>query len=207
VGGDRKRVVICSDNDAFNMALRLMFDGTEVDVSKDPTRMDVPPDVLIWRLDGDLPGDVLRGISELTPTLVLAPADQLMTAIDAGCRGFLNADASLDEIVGAARTVADGGAVIPSDLLGTVLHHLVERRRQRRPHVDLSSLTDRETEVFDLAAEGLRKEEIAERLYISPATVRTHLQRVYRKLSIHSQAELMSLAVHGDVETKKDTNE
>jgi DNA-binding NarL/FixJ family response regulator len=195
VGGDRKRVMICSDNDAFNMGLRLMFDGTEVDVSRDPTQIDMPVDVLIWRLDGDVPGDVLHEISELTPTLVLAPADQLMAALDAGCRGFLNADASLDEIVGAARTVADGGAVIPSDLLGTVLHHLVERRRQRRPHVDLSSLTDRETEVFDLAAEGLRKEEIAERLYISPATARTHLQRVYRKLGIHSQAELMSLTV------------
>jgi DNA-binding NarL/FixJ family response regulator len=197
VGGDRKRVMICSDNDAFNMGLRLMFDGTEVDVSRDPTQIDMPVDVLIWRLDGDVPGDVLHEISELTPTLVLAPADQLMAALDAGCRGFLNADASLDEIVGAARTVADGGAVIPSDLLGTVLHHLVERRRQRRPHVDLSSLTDRETEVFDLAAEGLRKEEIAERLYISPATARTHLQRVYRKLGIHSQAELMSLTVKG----------
>jgi DNA-binding NarL/FixJ family response regulator len=207
VGGDRKLVVICSDNDAFNMGLRLMFDGSEVDVSKDPSEIGRPVDVLIWRLDGDVPGDVLRDISELAPTLVLAPTDQLMAALDAGCRGFLNADASLDEIVGAARTVADGGAVIPSDLLGTVLHHLVERRRQRRPHVDLSSLTDRETEVFDLAAEGLRKEEIAERLYISPATARTHLQRVYRKLGIHSQAELMSLTVKGGGGEEEDTSE
>jgi DNA-binding NarL/FixJ family response regulator len=207
VGGDRKRVAICSDNDAFNMGLRLMFDGTEVDVSKDPTRIDMPVDVLIWRLDGDLPGDVLRKISELTPTLVLAPADQLMAALDAGCRGFLNADASLDEIVGAARTVADGGAVIPSDLLGTVLHHLVERQRLSRSRVDLSSLTNRETEVFELAAGGLRKEEIAERLYISPATARTHLQRIYRKLGIHSQAELMTLAVHGGREEKDDRSE
>jgi DNA-binding NarL/FixJ family response regulator len=207
VGGDRKRVAICSDNDAFNMGLRLMFDSTEVDVSKDPTRLDMPVDVLIWRLDGDVPGDVLRKISELTPTLVLASADQLMAALDAGCRGFLNADAALDEIVGAARTVADGGAVIPPDLLGTVLHHLVERRRQRSPHVDLSSLTDRETEVFDLAAEGLRKEEIAERLYISPATARTHLQRVYRKLGIHSQAELMSLTIKGGGGEEEDTSE
>ncbi len=207
MGGDRKRVVICSDNDAFNMALRLMFDGSEVDVSEDPTQIEIPVDALIWRFDGDIPGDVLRGVSTTTPTLVLASADQLMTALDAGCRAFLDADASLDEISEAASTVIDGGAVVPPDLLGTVLHHLVERRRQRRSHVDLSSLTDRETEVFELAAEGLRKEEIAERLYISPATARTHLQRVYRKLGIHSQAELMTLAVHGGRGDKEDTNE
>jgi DNA-binding CsgD family transcriptional regulator len=97
--------------------------------------------------------------------------------------------------------------VVPPDLLGSVLHHLVERRRRSRPPVDLSSLTNRETEVFELAAEGLRKEEIAERLYISPATARTHLQRVYRKLSIHSQAELMTLAVHGGREEKDDRSE
>lgn len=207
MGGNRKRVVICSDNDAFNKGLRLMFDGADVDVSKDPTRINLPVDVLIWRLDDDVPGDVLREISDKAPTLVLAPADQLMTALDAGCRGFLDAESPLDEIVGAALTIADGGAVIPPDLLGTVLHQLVERRRRGRSPVDLSSLTGRETEVFELAADGLRKEEIAERLYISPATARTHLQRVYRKLGIHSQAELMTLAVHGGRGEKEDTSE
>lgn len=197
MGGNRKHVMICSDNDAFSRALRLVLDGSEVHVSSDPFRLERPFDLLIWRIDGRVPADRLREIALETPTLLLAPRDQLMPAVDAGCRGFLDADASLDEIAEAATTVVAGGAVIPPDLLGTLLHHLVERRRQVQAPAQLDSLTEREREVFELAAQGLRKEEIGKRLFISPATARTHLQRVYRKLGVHTQAELMSLAVNG----------
>lgn len=198
MGGDRKRVAICSDNDVFNRALRLVLDGSEVQVSPDPSGLEHPVDLLIWRIDGRVPADRLREFAVETPTLVLAPNDQLMTAVDAGCRGFLDAGTSLDEIAEAVTTVVAGGAVIPPDLLGTLLHHLVERRRQKQAPAELDSLTERERQVFELAVEGLRKEEIGRRLYISPATARTHLQRVYRKLGVHSQAELMSLVVNGE---------
>ncbi len=67
-------------------------------------------------------------------------------------------------------------------------------RREELSHLDLQELTDREREVFRLAAEGARKDEIGQRLFISPDTARTHLQRVYRKLGVHSQAELIALA-------------
>ncbi len=86
-----------------------------------------------------------------------------------------------------------GGALVPPDLLGTLLRHLVERQR-RTIDPNLQTLTDREWQVFHLAAQGSRKDEIAEQLFISPATARTHLQRVYRKLGVHSQAELVAIA-------------
>jgi DNA-binding CsgD family transcriptional regulator len=59
--------------------------------------------------------------------------------------------------------------------------------------------------VFRLASQGARKEEIGATLFISPATARTHLQRLYRKLDVHSQAELIALAVRiGEFDTKED---
>jgi DNA-binding CsgD family transcriptional regulator len=77
-----------------------------------------------------------------------------------------------------------------------LLRHIVERQRHESDDSwIIDSLTHREREVFRIAASGASRNRIAERLFISPETVRTHLQRVYSKLGIHSQAELMSLAV------------
>ncbi|HEX6220014.1 MAG TPA: helix-turn-helix transcriptional regulator, partial [Acidimicrobiia bacterium] len=87
-----------------------------------------------------------------------------------------------------------GGGVVPPDLLGRLLRHLVDRRRSLVAPPGFADLTPREKEVFRLAARGARKEEIGETLFISPATARTHLQRVYEKLGIHSQSELIALA-------------
>jgi DNA-binding NarL/FixJ family response regulator len=158
-------------------------------------------DLLVWRLDGEIMPDRLAAVALRVPTLVLAEESQLIPAVDAGCRGFLTESASLDEIRVAVETILEGGAVVPPDLLGTLLHHVVQRRRERRHVEALRDLTDREREVFQLAAEGLRKDEIGERLYMSPATARTHLQRIYRKLGVHSQSELMALGIRmSDVE-------
>lgn len=171
-----------------------MLDTVDVTIDTEPEDLDTTPDLLVWRIDQRLPADRLAAIATSTPTLVLGMPEDLIPAVDAGCMGFLAHHASLDEIRDAAMTVLSGRAVVPPDLLGTLLHHLVQRRRDRIQVAGLDTLTAREREVYQLAVEGLRKEEIGERLYISPGTARTHLQRVYRKLGVHSQAELMALA-------------
>jgi DNA-binding NarL/FixJ family response regulator len=187
-------VTICSSNAAFNGALRLALDDYDVQMKSRLGDADPNTDLLVWWLDGEIMPDRLAAIAPRVPTLVLAEESQLIPAVDAGCRGFLTESASLDEIRVAVETILEGGAVVPPDLLGTLLHHVVQRRRRELPNVEtLSDLTDREREVFQLAAEGLRKDEIGERLYMSPATARTHLQRIYRKLGVHSQSELMAL--------------
>ena len=158
--------------------------------------MDPNADVLVWRIDDEGEIDQLGEKADSIPTLVLAEEDHLITAVDAGCRGFLTMSASLHDIRSAVTTIMEGGAVVPPALLGRLLHHLVQRRRREQlDHGDLSELTDREREVFWLAVDGLRKEDIGERLYVSPATARTHLQRIYRKLGVHSQSELIALAL------------
>ena len=199
MGGKRKQITICSQSEAFNGALRLLLDGYEVHVTDVSSDVPADSDLLVWRVDGAVPVEQLVEVSSTIPTLVLADEEDLLKAVDAGCQGFLPSSASLKEIRDAVQTVVDGGAVVPPDLLGTLLHHLVERRRRDQSRLSgLRELTEREREVFRLAAAGLRKEDIGDRLYISPATARTHLQRVYRKLGVHSQSELMALTMHID---------
>lgn len=165
---------------------------------------EVPPrsDLLVFHTDNSLPVEQLAKTAKEVPTLVLAEPHLLIDSVDAGCQGFLPHAAPLEHVREAIDTILEGGAVVPPDLLGTVLRHLVDRRRAVADDLDLHSLTEREREVFRLAAQGARKDEIGEKLFISPETARTHLQRVYRKLGINSQAELIALAAGEGVETE-----
>jgi RNA polymerase sigma factor (sigma-70 family) len=88
--------------------------------------------------------------------------------------------------------------VDPGELIAR-LTRLVERPRSNgaasTSNDKLDSLTQRENEVLDLLAEGLRQEEIAERLVISPKTVATHIQRILSKLEVRSRAEAVALVL------------
>jgi DNA-binding CsgD family transcriptional regulator len=81
-------------------------------------------------------------------------------------------------------------------LLSLIRPHLARMRArwERRPH--LPSLTERELEVLGLVAQGLTNREISRELFISPATVRTHLEHIYDKLGVRSRAGAVSAAFH-----------
>ena len=138
-------------------------------------------------------GESVRSVA----TLVLGPDEpsSMIEAVEAGALGYLDRESSLKGIERGVRAVADGTAVIPPFMLGSLLHHVVERRRRETASLEqLDGLTPREREIFALAAVGLSHEGVAERLFISPATARTHLHRIFKKLDIHSKAELVGLA-------------
>lgn len=172
-----------------------MLDGYEVDLLEDLRDTTDLYDVVVVQAEGELDGETVAQAVVLGPTLAIADVEELMGAVDAGCRGFLPETSSLEEIRDGVNTIIRGGAVVPPELLGSLLGHLVERRRHYAALSEqLDVLTDRERQVFRLAAQGARKEEIGQRLFISPATARTHLQNVYRKMGVHSQPELIALA-------------
>lgn len=201
----RKHVVVYGAPRALVGALRFLLSDLEV---LDVATLDrVPPeaDLVIYQADGKLDATRLARAAVEKPTLVLGESSQLIDAIEASCRGFLPDSASLEEVGSAVRTILDGGSVVPPDLLGRVLRHLVDRQRRIESNLDLDVLTEREREVFHLAIAGARKEEIADRLFISPGTARTHLQRLYKKLGVHSQAELIALALQGQETAKGDS--
>jgi DNA-binding NarL/FixJ family response regulator len=91
--------------------------------------------------------------------------------------------------------------VDPAELIARITR-LVDRPRSNgdspRSNGKLEVLTRRENEVLDLLAEGLRQEEIADRLVISPKTVATHIQRILSKLEVRSRAQAVALALRDD---------
>ena len=130
--------------------------------------------------------------------LAIGPNDMelMVELLEAGALGYLPDDSGFDEITRAVEQLLDGHAVVPPAALGALLRRVVERRRVRSADADaLGSLTPREREVFEHAARGRDNDTIAATLYISPATARTHLQRVFKKLGIHSRAEAVAFAV------------
>lgn len=163
-------------------------------------------DVAVWE-----PGQVpIEDIPPEVPVLALGPHDAgvMLAALDAGAQGYMDLAASNEELADAIHQVASGNSVVSPLLLGPLLRTVVERRRAERAQRSmLSVLTAREREVFILAAKGHSRRELADRLVISPATARTHLQNVMAKLDLHSQAELVALAARCGIDTGSSSDE
>lgn len=121
-------------------------------------------------------------------------------ALRAGASGFLLKDAMADDLKGAIRAVARGELL----LAPAVTRRLVERLDLRRPAdhpaaAALATLTDKEREVLVLVARGCSNAEIAERLIVSEATVKTHVGAVLRKLDLRDRVQAVVLAYEAGV--------
>ena len=145
--------------------------------------------------------EVCEGSRRYSPrprTLFLdhAPDEEhLLEAIEAGVDGYTTGVDGLEGIAEAIRVTARGESVVPSAMLGPLLRRLIQRRRDAAEAADrLSALTRREREVFGLLIEGQDDDAIAATLFISPETARTHVQRILRKLEVHSRVEAVALA-------------
>ncbi len=122
-------------------------------------------------------------------------AKTMVDAVEAGALGYVSREASFRELGSAVETVGAATPVIPPEMLGALLRRSVDRRREQRREIErLNALTAREREVFEGLARGQDKDEIAAELFISPQTVRTHKQRMFRKLGLHSAAEVVAMA-------------
>ncbi len=126
--------------------------------------------------------------TEVLMLTVFEDEDRIFAAVQAGASGYLLKDASAGRIVGAVLEVARGGApvspLVAKKLLGWI----------RGDDCEAVGLTDRERDVLGLIVEGLTEDGIADRLFISPHTVRSHIKSLYRKLEVHSRAEVVRVA-------------
>jgi DNA-binding NarL/FixJ family response regulator len=111
----------------------------------------------------------------------------LAEALDCGARGFALKSASPDDLAEAIQTVADGGSYMDPRLRSTVL--------SRDTTDDVGLLSPREREILDGIARGLRGEQIAAQLSISPETVRTHVRNAMEKLEAHTRAHAVAIAL------------
>lgn len=139
-----------------------------------------------------------------THVLVLTTFDTdeyVYDALAAGASGFLLKDVDPDEIVDAIRVVAQGDALIQPKIMKRLVETFVAARPQASGKAaptelkaKLSELTDREREILLLVSRGLNNEEIGRELFISPATVKTHLARIMGKTGAHDRAQLVVFA-------------
>jgi DNA-binding NarL/FixJ family response regulator len=120
--------------------------------------------------------------------------DYVFDALRAGASGFLIKDSDPEEMLRAVRLAAAGESLLSPSVTRRVTSSFVTRAPVDAPRPALKGLTDREREVLALVGEGLSNAEIAERLYVSPATARTHVSRAMVKLHARDRAQLVVIA-------------
>jgi DNA-binding NarL/FixJ family response regulator len=120
--------------------------------------------------------------------------EYVFEAIRSGASGFLVKDTEPDELVQAVRVVAGGDALLSPSVTRRLIGEFAARAKEPHDVGGLGELTDREQEVLALVADGLSNHEIARRLYVSPATAKTHVSRAMIKLRARDRAQLVVIA-------------
>lgn len=129
-----------------------------------------------------------------TKVLVLTTFDvdnYVYDALRAGASGFLLKNAPPEDLVRAIRVVAAGEALLDSAVTLRVIQQFSRTPVRRAPPPEYNTLTDREQEVLLQIARGLSNAEIAARLYVSEATVKTHVARLLGKLQLRDRAQVI----------------
>jgi DNA-binding NarL/FixJ family response regulator len=198
------RCVIADDHPAIiNAVSRYLADVDDVEIVAEAQDGDEAlrliaehaPDVAI--VDIRMPGvggiDIARKLSdgESTTAVILytghGERSLLLEALDAGARGFLVKEAPLDDLARAIRTVGGGGTYVDPALAGVLAGPQAAER--------LPTVTKREREILRLLADGMRNEEVARQLSISPLTVRTHVKNAMQKLEADTRTEAVAKAL------------
>ena len=154
-------------------------------------------DLQLPDVDGITLAGQLRAVRpDLCVVMVAAggEAEHVAGAIRAGATSWVAKDSSIDQLIDAVRAALRKEARFPGRLLTRALTVLLSAEHERvAAEETLSKLTAREVEVLTCMADGLGRAEIAERLYLSPNTVRTHMQSILGKLGVHSSLAAVAL--------------
>ncbi len=207
------RVLLCDDQALVRSGFRMILEAREdlevVGEAQDGAQaLELArrrrPDVILMdvrmpRLDGVEATRRLAEAGSEARVLILTTFDldeYVYEALRAGASGFLLKDVQPAQLVEAIRVVARGEAL----LAPTVTRRLLDRFAQAlpaspgEPPPELSSLTERELEVLGLLAGGLSNAELAERLFLSETTVKTHVSSILRKLGLRDRVQAVVAA-------------
>ncbi len=152
---------------------------------------ELTPDIVLldFRLNDGTGADAAAAIRRVMPQakhIFLTREDSdvaRFAALESGASGFIHKSKAANEVVQAIRTVASGGNLITPSAVASLLN------RRRQTDSQRESLTSREKEVLRLMADGVSSRDIAGRLGISYATVRTHIRSLGAKLGVHSKVQ------------------
>ena len=209
--GEPLRVVIADDQALVRAGFRMILTADGIDVVGEAvngaeaveavrrTRPDVVlMDIRMPRMDGIEAARLILAAGDPPRVIMLTTFDldtYVYAALGLGASGFLLKDVTPEYLVAAVRIVRDGDAL----LAPTITRRLVERfttvePRESPSHRDLATLTPREREVLLLVAQGLSNVEIAGRLFLSEATVKTHVARILAKLGLRDRVQAVVVA-------------
>ena len=209
---ERIRALLVDDQELIRVGFRLVLEAEsdmvvvgEAGNGEDAVREAIllRPDVVL--MDVRMPG--VDGIEATKRIVEAAPATRILVlttfdldeyafgAIQAGASGFLLKDARRDELTAAVRAVHRGDAVLAPRVTRRLLDHIAAQQPQTPAGPDpAASLTDRERQVFIAIGHGLTNNEIAEQLFLSESTVKTHVGRVLAKVQARDRVHAAILA-------------
>ena len=216
--GAMTRVMLVDDHELVRQGIAAMLNGAgDVQVvavartgreALEVARRELPDVVLMDVRMPDMDGlEATRKLKEERPrtaVVMLTMHDNpayLRDAVRAGAAGYLLKDVSKDELVDAIRQVATGGAFIESQMLKGMLSEM-KPQGGAAPTPAAKNLTKREREILAFVAEGMSNREIAEKLVLSPETVKSHVAAILEKLNVSDRTQAAIYAVrNGLVET------
>jgi len=201
------RLLVADDHAVVRAGLRALLDGepdldvvAEAGSGEEAVRLAarLTPDVALMDLRFAGAGSGIDGVEAVRRLAVRAPGvavvmltsyagrADVVRALEAGARGYVLKAGAPEELFQAVRTAAGGSVGLASDVVGELVGQVVSPAQE---------LTRREIEVVRLMAEGRSNRAIAEALFLSEATVKTHLVRIYRKFKVDNRAAAVSEAV------------
>ncbi|MFJ4714270.1 response regulator [Streptomyces sp. NPDC088785] len=208
---DRLRVVVADDQAAVREPLAAVLalsedievvtaaaDGTEVLTAVAAGPVDVVlMDLRMPRMDGT---EATRRLSEEHPEVAVvvlttfADDDSILAALSAGARGYLTKNAGRQDILRAIRAAAAGQSVLDREVQDRLLATVRTTAPAAAPSLP-ADITPREREVWTLIGQGLPNRAIAEKLFISEATVKTHINNLFAKAGIRDRADAVRRAL------------
>ena len=221
------RILIADDQQLIRSGLAMVLGATEgMDVVGEASdgieavalAASLAPDVVLMdvqmpRLDGISATREITRTSPASRVIILTTFDidaYAFGGLEAGASGFLLKDSSSEDILAAVRAVAAGDAVLAPRITGELVRRYESLSRPiadavevqesaRHAHELLRALTEREREVFDAVVEGLSNVEIAQKLWLSESTVKTHVGRILQKLGMRDRVQAVVFAFRNGV--------
>ncbi len=207
------KLLLVDDHAIFREGLRALLDMEddftvlgEASTGKEALQIVAgdPPDIIL--LDLHLPdgsgAEFCRKLLKVAPTsrvLILSAYDddqEVSAALISGASGYVLKTVGGERLADNIRSVFGGEVLLAPSVAAKVVRQLSRLKEEAgRQEEALEVLTPREREVFFLASRGLKNAEIAEELYLSEKTIKTHLRNIYNKLNLASKAELRLFAV------------